>query len=340
MRSLARVTEAEAARLKRVQKRVWHWCRRPNGFSDNPKWRVVAARVKLPLPYVIAFVNRLEELANDAGNKGLSRGEVVHFSAEEFGLALGMTEEEAAQIFAALEDPGIGWVAYDHIADFYDRNRDTDSDDDRVGAALRQRRKRARADVLAALVKLARRDLIETKDRFLIEVELRDIADIDLFGLRTELSTKLYTGQHVTRDSRCDSVTVTAEKRTDFLSLGKSDAAAGEEPQAIQRGSGEAKDNIADPELWLAVTGKRILCDRLNENSTLVDGRLQRWHNEIGGDLAALREIIERLAASDLVVAEFLREVSQAIGRHRRAINGQRLLPLPPALAQRRAVND
>src|SRR5947209_14312151 len=103
----------EAAQ-KAARHRRFHWSRRDGGFSDKPLWRVVAAELNIPLVEVLAFVNRLEEFANAADE----RGSVAEFNAAEFGAALGIPKENAARIFAQLERPEIGWIAYDHIADF------------------------------------------------------------------------------------------------------------------------------------------------------------------------------------------------------------------------------
>src|ERR1700730_5330993 len=87
--------------------RSFSWCRRPNGFSDNPKWRAVSAYSGLALSKVLAFVNRLEELGNDAANRGDIRGSVVGFKAQEFAAALDITAEDVTKLFASLEHPDI-----------------------------------------------------------------------------------------------------------------------------------------------------------------------------------------------------------------------------------------
>jgi hypothetical protein len=74
------------------------WCRRPNGFSDFPKWRAVSARSGLDLCTVLAFVNRLEELGNDAVNRGEIRGSIAGFAAEDFAAALSISAENAKKL--------------------------------------------------------------------------------------------------------------------------------------------------------------------------------------------------------------------------------------------------
>src|SRR5260370_20120775 len=126
---------------RRLSKRSFPWCRRPNGFSDNPKWRAVKARSGLNLCTVLAFVNRLEELGNDAANRGDIRGSVAGFKTEDFAAALDITPEEASRLFAALEHPDIGWLADGMIADFIDRNPDIED----PTSGERKRRERTRA---------------------------------------------------------------------------------------------------------------------------------------------------------------------------------------------------
>jgi hypothetical protein len=105
-------------RLQR--KRSFSWSRRPNGFSDNPKWRAVKAHSGLDLCTVLAFVNRLEELANDAANRGDIRGSLAEFKAHDFAAALDISVNDADKLYASLEHPDIGWIADGVIVDFHD----------------------------------------------------------------------------------------------------------------------------------------------------------------------------------------------------------------------------
>ena len=134
----------------RLRKRSFSWCRRPNGFSDNPKWRSVKARTGLELCTVLAFVNRLEEVGNDAANRGDIRGSLVGFKAQDFAAALDISVEEANKLFAALEHPDIGWIADGIIVDFHDRNPDVED----PTAAERQRRRRSRDRITRKLAEL------------------------------------------------------------------------------------------------------------------------------------------------------------------------------------------
>jgi hypothetical protein len=73
---------------KKPRKKTFSWCRRPNGFSDNPRWRAVAKNTGSSLATVIAFVNRLEELGNDAANHNDIRGSIAGFNPLDFAAAL------------------------------------------------------------------------------------------------------------------------------------------------------------------------------------------------------------------------------------------------------------
>src|SRR5262245_53103220 len=111
---------AAEAEAKNARHRKFTWCRLRNDFIDMPLWRVVAARTNMPLYQVQAFVTRLESFANAA----IPRGFVGEFNPDEFGAALGMSGDEAARIYSALEDEGIGWIFQDHVQTFWERNPD------------------------------------------------------------------------------------------------------------------------------------------------------------------------------------------------------------------------
>src|SRR5258706_11371213 len=125
---------------KKPRKKIFSWCRRMNGFCDNPRWRAVSKNTGISLATVIAFVNRLEELGNDAANRGDIRGSIAGFNALDFAAALDITVEEAKAIYACLAHADIGWIADGVIADFQDRNPDQED----PTAKERQRRGRSR----------------------------------------------------------------------------------------------------------------------------------------------------------------------------------------------------
>jgi hypothetical protein len=228
-------------------------------------------RCALPLYQVIAFVNRLEEIANASEQ----RGHVGHFSAAEFGAALGMPEEDAARIFAALEDPSIGWISYDVVHDFTGRNPDQLDNT----TAERQRRRRARLDILKATASLAREGRITLDRRNEIEARLKLLDDVALFRLAAELQRDLSTchGSHgvtrhgvtsVTQEDQSnqrpselstghgrhgvtsrDIVTVTAEQSTTVKALlveNSGDGARGESAGPAEEEIGEAERSTSE----------------------------------------------------------------------------------------------
>ena len=350
---------AKAARHRR-----FHWCRRPNGFSDMPVWRVVARQTGLPVVTVLAFVNRLEELGNAAANFGEVRGALSRFSASEFAEALGLSAEDCARLYAALERPEIGWIAYDHIADFYDRNPDREDET----AAERQRRKRLRDRINARLAKLARSGKIDERRRADLEALLggteKELQALELRLARLELSTSstgaapvasrdvtrdiesaaISKGEgfpHVTRDSRMsqrDIVTVTPEQSRESKEAAAVDnagaGASGGAGGLAREGDGPSPTGAATA--WLDGTGRQLLIDNLQVNASRAEIYLRRWRDLLA-DEAALKGIIEGADASGYIGARFHTMITDAV--RRAAIEKQRGRPLPlmpPRPGQRR----
>ncbi len=311
-------TQIKNAAEKSLKHRIWKWSRRDNGFSDMPLWRVVARKVALPLTTVLAFVNRLEELANKADQ----RGSVADFNAAEFGMALDIADEDAARIYAALEDANIGWIAYDHIANFHDRNRDGDGQDDT--AAERNRRLRARKKNMQMIVRMAASGQISALARPLIEAQV--LLDVPL---STALERYAVTLRH--------DVTVTAEQSRDFQSAavdnnGASDRGATSGNQGVEAaGSGDSQQ--AEALQWLTSTGKRMLVDHLQINPTLAETYLERWRRDLQDD-AALRQIILGADKAGYIGARFHNLITEGVKRRIHAVKTgeQTLLPLPPAV--------
>jgi hypothetical protein len=348
-----------AAAKAAVRHRQWHWCRRDNGFSDLPRWRLVAERLRMPVYQVVAFVHRLDELANAAANIGHARGHVGHFSAAEFGAALGMPAEEAARIFAALEAPDIGWVAYDHVADFYDRNPDREDDT----AAERKRRQRARERGLKELARQAAAGLITADERALREAALL-------------IDARLSTGHggHIVTPG--DIVTVTPEKRTELASpavdnsgvslhedgrerpgvlhedgrerpdVSQADRRAEDGGQGVLHHQGERPssramdgrerpggggDPQADAQAWLESEGVRIVVERMEEAVPKAALRIARWRDQaLEGDALALAEIIRGADATDYMGARFHNLVVDGVRRRQQQALGPQLKLMPP----------
>lgn len=339
------------AAARAARHRAWHWCRRHNGFSDRPTWRAVAGKLGMPVHQVVAFVHRLEELANAAE----PRGSIVGFKAYEFGEALGMSADDAARIFAALEEPEVAWIAYEHVADFFERNRDWEDDT----AAERQRRKRARDSILKKLVALtrvgkiaaARRTEIESR---LVLMELDELGAVQVELRRAELSTgEDRHGRHsvtpVTAEKGVsapsvrhtvtprDSVTVTPDKSREFQAPpvdNSGEAARGETKGPSEVGMpGPGSDPQADAALWIDNDGKRLVVERMGCLLTQADLFTQRWlHQALSGDAVALMNIlmVEQMRAT--TGAKFHVAVTSAIDQHARVASGraelQQQLPL------------
>lgn len=317
---------------KAKKHRQLHWCRRPNAFSDQPIWRLAAARCNMPLYQLLAFVNRLEEHANNAANHGLIRGSLQLFDADEFGVALGMTGEECARLYAALEDPKIGWIVEDHIASFCDRNPDREEDVD--DTRNRKRRQRSRERVLKQLAKLARVGKVEAADRASIEVALRGLSDDQLRRLQDELArAELSTGHKVTLR---DIVTVTPEQSRSIEKeappVGNfGDAARGETGGLAKGETGEGGGELEQASRWIDSEGKRLLVERIVVNPNVATTYLERWRRDLQDD-AVLQAIIVGAAERGKSGAQFHILIGDAVQRAvRERRDGRQLGLMPPS---------
>jgi hypothetical protein len=337
---------------KAARHRKFHWCRRPNGFSDMPVWRVVAGNLCLPLYQVVAFANRLEELGNAAANFGEVRGSVARFSAGEFGAALGMTSDECLRIFGELERPEIGWIAYCHIADFYDRNPDREDDT----SAERQRRKRLRDTIQVQIAKLARLGKIDEPRRLEIEGLLggseAELRHLQLMLARTELSPQLSTTDNVTRDSRdisggqkqlSTTVPVTRDSR-----MSRVTHARAEQSRVLSSGSvvdnfsGSAPGETAgsaeldEATLWIDNQGRQMLVDYLRIKPGLAETYIERWRRDLQDDVK-LAEIIQAADKVGYIGSRFHTMITEQWRRHvATAVNGPQLPLMPPRPGQRK----
>ena len=265
---------------------------------------------------------RLDELAN----KAESRGSVEDFSAEEFAIALDMSGNETASIFAELAHPEIGYIAYEHIADFYDRNRDSDSD--KEGAKERKRRSRGKAKALEITARLAQRGEITAAQRDDIERDLnlppKAFSNEDFFKLLDELyRADLSTGRGH-RWSQCDAVTVTQEQTRPHLLEGvdnSEDGARGSKEWPSEEGvAGAANDPQEQARQWIAIEGRRIAIARMpDEQPGKVDMLLERWRDQVlDGDAIALMTVLIECNRLAFVGSNFHVEVSNCCDQHRR----------------------
>lgn len=307
------------AAAKAAKHRKFHWCRRQNGFSDMPIWRVVALQLSLPLYQVLAFVNRLEELANAAEQ----RGHVGSFNPAEFGAALGMSTDDAARIFAALEDQAIGWVAFEFVATFYDRNPDKDDD----SAAERKRRQRSRQRGMREIARAFAAGKINEAERRAAEAELL---------LDARLSTSL-SGHNVTPR---DIVTVTPEQNT-VLSRGtvdnSGDVARGASEGLPDGAHGDGSNPLENPTRWLDSEGRQMLVNYLQISSGLAATYIERWRRDLLDD-AALVAIILGADKTGFIGARFHTVITEQWRRHVATAQYGRELPLmPPRPGDRKA---
>jgi hypothetical protein len=343
------------ALTKAARHRQFHWCRRPKGFNHLPIWRLVAAKLSLPLPYVVAFGNELEELANDAANKGYARGAVALFNAEEFGIGLGMSPDDAARIFVALEQAG--WISSDHVADFYSRNPDKEDET----AADRQRRKYVRDKIRKLLSKLAIQGKIAEPARRVIEAALMGISDPELLDLQTRLlraeaaidlstaqnltrevrevfepSEKLSTGQNLTRESRTsrrENVSLTPEQSKNLLEApfdnsGDADAVPGAGPAGA--GIEPPQPPTGDATRWMDSDGRELIVLRLECTPQRAEQFIERWRRDLQDD-AALKEIIQGAVSNLHSGARFHIVIADGVQRFIRAREQAGQLPLPGA---------
>jgi hypothetical protein len=328
---MKQISEASRRVEKAIRHRRWSWCRLWNGFSDQPLWRLIAEQLNMPLHQVIAFAVRLDELANGAER----RGEVDRFRADEFGVALGMSTEDAARIFQALERAR--WIEYAAVANFFSRNRDEEKEDQNA----RQQRSRNRKRVLAMLAKLDRMGRIGQVERLETEIGLKDLDDRQLTTLLTELNQlELSTVVPVTNVTS-DPVTVTPDRITKFQdkTVDNSGYGAGiEEELAEGNVASDANDSQEAARRWIAIEGRRIALTRMpNENAGRIDTLLARWcAQNCDGDAGTLLTALVECDRLGSVGAVFHVAVTQACARYRRQKaareNPQPGLPLGAAL--------
>jgi hypothetical protein len=301
------------------RKRSFPWSRRPNGFSDNPKWRAVAACSGLDLCTVLAFVNRLEELGNDAANRGEIRGCVTEFKAHDFAAALDISAEDANKLYISLERPDIGWIADGMIVDFHDRNPDLDD----PTALERQRRKRSRDKIHCRLGELARTGIVSADERLEIENRLSRLDHAGLIDLQAELEAKSIQTS-VTRDPRMsrrdsvtlsidhieasssarsdaqdvtrDNVTVTPDQNRQYKTTQNATISGAASAELAGLAEEEKKIGLEverDAVTWLEEKGSEMIMDRMGEPQERAMARLSGWSEQVH-DRAELVEILRR----------------------------------------------
>lgn len=327
MKRLDSAAADAAAAAKAERHRRYQWCRLWNGFLDDPLLRVVAARTKIPLATVQAFVARLDSFANAAE----PRGYVGDFNAAEFAAAHAIPVEEAASLFAALEHPDVGWVEQEHVARFYTRNPDKED----LTVNERKRRSRARSDIRKELARRVRQGLLEPLQRDGVEATLELLPDADLFALHVKLRrgvaleaalSGLSTGHagHNVTDRDIVTVTPRAERK----------ASTGE----VENGGDSVPVSGEEATAWLLGRGREIVAARLEGDGAGPEARITRWRRDLGDD-AALRALIEAADGTDYVGARFHNLIVDGIRRRRQVAEKGEPLPFGPSLQLRRAEN-
>jgi len=281
--------------LKPTLKR-YSWSRLHADVLSSDVWGLVAEMAKTSRDRVEAFVARLDVYAS--GNQ--PRGSVEGFPLRALAVTWRCDAEELARIYAALEDPEIGWLDQDHVVTFWERNPDQED----PTAAERMRRHRARKK--NAQLQTKRRDLGETSPQ----------------------------AESVTRN------TVTVTTRADHTDTGEgsgrtsADAPAGA-PQAVQRDSGTSGDSLSAAEaaeLWLSTDGLRLVVERTECIPAVAQHRMGDWRRSLGGDPVALRETLAGLGETGIRSGRFLTLVDDEIARRKHLAQGPPL-PLGPAIA-------
>jgi len=318
--------------IGKEKRREWHWCRRENDFSARRKWHVIAARVRLRPTDVIAFVNRLEEIGNAAEQRGHERGVVSDYSIEELAAELGLAADDAARVYAALEQEG--WIDPEGmLGTFHRRNPDRED----PTAPLRDRRRRTRDHVLKELARLGRLGRIDAARRAEIETSLKLLPDAELFALPATVAqlelTALSTEACATRVPRRGTVSLTPEQSRGLSPVDN----PGREANVAAAGLSEQEQ----AELWLASEGVRVIYERLSkwDGKDVADAtnRMLRWRDQkLGGDAARLVTILRGADDADYVGARFHNQVTAGIDAAVREGAPQRELRLAVPLVNER----
>jgi len=283
--------------------RRFSWSRLHADVLSSDLWGLVAETAKTSRDRVEAFVARLDVYAS--GNQ--PRGSVEGFPLRALAVTWRCDAEELARIYAALEDPEIGWLDQDHVVTFWERNPDQED----PTAAERMRRHRAR------------------KKNAQLQAQRR--AEKESFP----------QVESVTRN------TVTVTTRSDHTYIGgKAGATAppgpSEAPQAVQRDSGDSGIYLTaaeSAEVWLSTDGLKLVIERGECLSAVAQMRIGRWRTALGGDPIVLREIFAGLSLTGFRSGRFLTLVDDEIARRKHLAQGPPL-PLGPAIATGRRTGN
>jgi hypothetical protein len=269
---------------KKARKKTFSWCRRMNGFCDNPRWRAVSKNTGISLATVIAFVNRLEELGNGAANRGDIRGSIAEFNGHEFAAALDISVDQAKALFASLQHPDIGWIADGVIADFQGRNPDQED----PTAPERQRRRRSRATIRERLDDLVLTGKLPREQREEFQARMAGLDHSGLIELQMDIEKAV---EDVTRDSRLsrrDIVTVTPDQKDQNIKekvglITPVSASGSIVGLAREETAPEKTDtNISQ---WLREKAADFVMQRMGGSIEHATRRLQGWSDQVGDEV-------------------------------------------------------
>lgn len=272
--------------------KFYGWWRAKHGLPLHKKWRLVAAKTGLPQERVALLAISLLDHASQA----TPRGSLAEFSCEEYAAHFGIDPEHVARIYAELE--ALSWIEQTTIANWYEHQRDGDNRDaDRN--AEKQRRYRAK-------VKREREELLAIRESVTGNVG-------NVTGNETGVTTDK----------------IRLKRRKSAAEIEESEASGALTPQqaskVIHSNSGDCGDepgifaDAADPEVWLATEGHRIVKERLmTDDDGLPRRRIKAWRDKLGDDEAAIMSIADLIKSADrldVVGARFHHHVADGVAR-------------------------
>jgi len=334
---MQRLADVAAAAEKKLRMRRFSWRRKYGGgpymHADDKRLRLVARRTGAMLPVVEAFVDRLQDFANQNTPRGSVEGFSIEALAAHWSLA---NEDVLGRVYVALESPEIGWIDQDFIVDFWAQNPDTED----ATAAERQARSRAFKKALAEIARQARLGFIDEVQHRSRETKVFALKERARWGLddwRAELRDILELSTEEVL-SRCDTVTVTTRADQIVSKTGNSvdnrQASACGESAGLseEQAGGTETDPQAKAELWLNTEGRRIVVVRMRWLPTLAATRIERWWREAGCDYAVLADIIRSVGEGRAEGPGFEALVDDGIKRHvEQAEKGRPLGLMPPS---------
>lgn len=250
------------------------WCRLYNDFSDHPKWRLVSARAGVHLAFVQAIVIKILTTAA----KARPRGFLGNFDMDECAIATGVPVERVARVYRTLMQ--IGWIEDDHIADWLDRQPDSED----PTAAERQRNRRARMK--------ARR-----------QAQL----GVPLKPEERDMLLRYAAGEPPPRPE---------PKDVDFVPVQPADDTPQAAESARQRNERDARVYLFGAGTTEGYGfASRVVAENFGQKRMSADLTIRRWLTDLGGDAIALATIIASAHREALTDEAFRNVVTQNMQR-------------------------